>query len=351
MALSSGATPALALILFACGLMLAGGSPAAATAGDSVAGDRLMMGRFLRWQAAYNRSYANAAEKRLRFEVYRRNIEHIEATNRAGNLTYQLGENQFADLTEEEFVDMYLMKGMPTTAGRVDAAANATFADGVVAVDAPPTVDWRTKGAVVPPKNQGPSCSSCWAFVTAATIESVNKIKKGNLVSLSEQQLVDCDPYDGGCNLGYFVNGYRWVIENGGLTTEAEYPYMARRSYCARAKSAHHVAAIRDYVQVPAGEANLQNAVAMQPVAAAIEAGGSMQFYSGGVYSGQCGTRMNHAVTVIGYGVDNASGLKYWLVKNSWGQSWGEQGYVRMRRDVGRGGLCGIALDLAYPVV
>ncbi|KAL6894680.1 hypothetical protein ACP4OV_008778 [Aristida adscensionis] len=348
---SGGATSALALILFiTCGLVLAA-SPAAAGGGS---GDKLMMHRFLRWQAKYNRSYSDAAEQQHRFEVYRRNMEYIEATNRAGNLTYELGENQFADLTEQEFVDTYLMKDMPTTrggGGGVAVDANASFCDAGVAAGAPASVDWRTRGAVVPPKNQGASCSSCWAFVTAATIESVNKIKKGNqLVSLSEQQLVDCDPYDGGCNLGYFVNGYKWVIENGGLTTEAEYPYQARRVYCNRAKSGHHVATIRSYAQVPAGEANLQNAVVQQPVAAAIEAGGSMQFYRGGVYSGPCGQRMNHAITVIGYGAD-AGGQKYWLVKNSWGNTWGENGYVRMRRDVGRGGICGIALDLAYPVV
>ncbi|XP_062209306.1 ervatamin-C-like [Phragmites australis] len=348
MALSIGATSVLALILFTCGLVFAA-SPAEA-AGDSVdAGDKLMMDRFLRWQAAYNRSYPTAEEKQQRFEVYRRNIEYIEATNRAGNLTYQLGENQFTDLTEEEFLDMYAMKGMT---GRVHggARANASLSEGV-AVDAPTSVDWRSNGAVTPIKNQGPSCSSCWAFVTAATIESITKIKTGKLVSLSEQELIDCDPYDGGCNLGYFVNGYRWVIQNGGLTTEANYPYQARRNYCSRSKAANHAAKISDYVQVPAGEAELQRAVAQQPVAAAIEMGGSLQFYSGGVFSGQCGTRMNHAITVVGYGADASTGLKYWIVKNSWGQSWGERGYLRMRRDVGRGGMCGIALDLAYPVV
>jgi KDEL-tailed cysteine endopeptidase len=170
-------------------------------------------------------------------------------------------------------------------------------------------------------------------------------------VSLSEQELIDCDPYDGGCNLGYFVNGYKWVIENGGLTTDANYPYQARRNYCSRNKAANYAARIRNYVKVPAGEAELQRAVAQQPVAAAIETASNLQHYSGGVYSGQCGTKMNHAITVVGYGADESTGLKYWIVKNSWGQSWGERGYVRMQRDVGRGGTCGIALDLAYPVM
>ncbi|TVU46504.1 hypothetical protein EJB05_06045 [Eragrostis curvula] len=340
MAFPRGATSLILLaFMFAASL---------ATAAESVddAGDKLMMDRFVRWQAAHNRSYATAEEKQRRFQVYRRNMEHIEATNRAGNLTYQLGENQFTDLTPEEFIDRYTMKG---TVGN-SKQANATFSEGE-AVDAPTSVDWRSQGAVTPIKNQGPDCASCWAFVTAATIESLNKIKNGRLVSLSEQELIDCDPYDGGCNLGYFVNGYRWVIENGGLTTSADYPYQARRNYCSRSKAANYAARIRDYVQVPAGEAELQRAVAQQPVAAAIEMGGNLQYYSGGVFSGQCGQRMNHAITVVGYGADANTGLKYWLVKNSWGTNWGERGYLRIRRDVGRGGLCGIAMDLAYPVM
>ncbi|CAD6204103.1 unnamed protein product [Miscanthus lutarioriparius] len=351
MALSRGF---FALVLVACcSLMLAVSASASGggVADDGVVGgDKLMMDRFLRWQATYNRSYPTPEERQRRFQVYRRNMEHIEATNQAGNLTYTLGENQFADLTEEEFLDLYTMKGMPPV--RRDAGKKqANFSSPAAAVDAPTSVDWRSKGAVTPIKNQGPSCSSCWAFVTAATIEGITQIKTGKLLSLSEQELIDCDPYDGGCNLGYFVNGYKWVIQNGGLTSEANYPYQARRYQCNRSKAANHAARISNYVQVPQGESQLQQAVAQQPVAAAIEMGGSLQFYSGGVWSGQCGTRMNHAITVVGYGADSSSGLKYWLVKNSWGQSWGERGYLRMRRDVTRGGLCGIALDLAYPVV
>ncbi|EER94674.1 ervatamin-C [Sorghum bicolor] len=341
-----------ALILVACcSLMLQAAAAAGGGADGVVVGadgdNKLMMDRFLRWQATYNRSYPTAEERQRRFQVYRRNMEHIEATNRAGNLTYTLGENQFADLTEEEFLDLYTMKGMPPVRRDAGKKQQANFSS---VVDAPTSVDWRSRGAVTPIKNQGPSCSSCWAFVTAATIESITQIRTGKLVSLSEQELIDCDPYDGGCNLGYFVNGYKWVIQNGGLTTEANYPYQARRYQCNRSKAGQRAARISNYRQLPQGEAQLQQAVAQQPVAAAIEMGGSLQFYSGGVWSGQCGTRMNHAITVVGYGADS-SGVKYWLVKNSWGQTWGERGYLRMRKDVRQGGLCGIALDLAYPIV
>ena len=183
-----------------------------------------------------------------------------------------------------------------------------------------------------------------------ATIETLNWIKTGKLVSLSEQQLVDCDMYDGGCNLGSYHRGYKWVIENGGLTTEEDYPYTAVRGACNRAKSARHAATIRGQGAIaPQNELVMQRAVAGQPIAVAIEVGSGMQFYKTGVYSGPCGTRLAHAVTVVGYGTDAASGAKFWIVKNSWGQTWGERGYIRMRRDVGGPGICGITLDVAYP--
>ena len=169
MALSSGSASWVALILFSCGgliIMSAGDAAAAGGGGDD---SRLMMGRFLRWQAEYNRSYPTAEERQRRFQVYRRNMEHIEATNRAGNLTYTLGENQFADLTEQEFLDLYTMKGMPTGSGDAGRkqAANVSFS----AVDGPTSVDWRAQGAVTPIKNQGPSCCA-WIYIINIIIVS-----------------------------------------------------------------------------------------------------------------------------------------------------------------------------------
>ena len=192
---------------------------------------------------------------------------------------------------------------------------------------------------------------SCWAFSAVATIESLYWIKTGKLVALSEQQLVDCDQYDGGCNRGYYHRAFQWIIENGGLTTMADYPYKAARGTCDRAKSKHHAVTISGHAAAPKTELGLQTAVARQPIGVAIEVTSGMQFYKSGVYSGPCGTQMGHAVTTVGYGADASSGLKYWIVKNSWGQTWGEAGYIRMRRDVGGPGLCGIVLDTAYPTM
>jgi KDEL-tailed cysteine endopeptidase len=150
-------------------------------------------------------------------------------------------------------------------------------------------------------------------------------------VSLSEQVLIDCDPYDGGCNRGHFTNGYRWVILNGGMTTSAEYPYQGRRTSCNRGKAANRVASISNYV-LTSGEAALLRAVTQQPVAAGIAMGGNLEYYTGGVFSGQCGSKENHGITVVAYGADAFTGLRYWIIKNSWGTRWGEKGFARLRR-------------------
>ncbi|KAM0882963.1 hypothetical protein ACQ4PT_031949 [Festuca glaucescens] len=347
MAFSSGTGtwPVIATVLRRRGLFSA--FPAASS-GRVDSGDMLMMDRFLRWQATHNRSYLSAKERLHRFEVYRDNVEYIDATNRRGELSYELGENEFADLTQDEFLARYTSydaehrssdddaSDIETTAGGGDADLwSSGGGDDSLEAPPPPSVDWRAKGAVVPPKSQSSSCCTL----------STYWIKTGKLVSLSEQQLVDCDQYDGGCNLGSYHRGYKWVVENGGLTTEAEYPYRAVRGPCNRAKSARIAAKITGQGGIPPrNELVMQKAVAGQPLGVAIEVGSGMQFYSG-----PCGTRLAHGVTVVRYGADPSTGAKYWIVKNSWGQTWEERGYIRMRRDVGGPGICGITLDVAYP--
>ncbi|CAL5085387.1 unnamed protein product [Urochloa decumbens] len=323
-----------------------------------------MLERFQAWQATYNRTYGTPEEFQRRLEVYSENMEFIEETNNLGR-SYKLGVNQLADLTYEEFQDTYLMKlGEVPSAPEPDEAMEQlgimnedTSSGGYLNNtddEAPNSVDLRTKGAVTPVKNQK-QCGSCWAFAAVASIEGVHKIKTGRLVSLSEQEIVDCDRggNDHGCQGGYPSYAMAWVARNRGLTTESDYPYVSRQVHqCRRNKLRHHAARISGVQAVRRNnEAALERAVAGRPVAVSIDASRVFQFYKSGVFSGPCSTRLNHAVTVVGYGA-TARGRKYWIVKNSWGKTWGEKGYVRMQRRVrARKGMCGIAMEPYYPVM
>ncbi|KAI7739578.1 hypothetical protein M8C21_016155 [Ambrosia artemisiifolia] len=193
----------------------------------------------------------------------------------------------------------------------------------------------------------------CWAFSTIAATEGITGITTGKLISLSEQELMDCDRSgeDQGCEGGYMDDGFDFIVKNKGINTEAAYPYKAVDATCNTKKEGVAAAKITGHEDVPANsESALLKAVAMQPVSVAIDAGeADFQFYSSGVFNGTCGTELDHGVTAVGYGTSD-DGVKYWLVKNSWGTSWGEEGYIRMQRDVeAKEGLCGIAMMASYP--
>lgn len=193
----------------------------------------------------------------------------------------------------------------------------------------------------------------CWAFSAVAAMEGINQIAHKKLVSLSEQELVDCDTKgeDHGCEGGLMDEAFKFIMQNKGLTSEANYPYKEVDGSCNRNKEQFPAARITGYEDVPVNnEKALLNAVTHQPISVAIDASGAaMQFYSSGIFTGDCGTELDHGVTAVGYGIA-AQGTKYWLVKNSWGTSWGEDGYIRMERDTrAKEGLCGIAKDPSYP--
>ena len=186
-----------------------------------------------------------------------------------------------------------------------------------------------------------------------AAVEGITQIKTGTLISLSEQQLLDCAVEGNhGCNGGNMDNAFKYIIQNQGLTSEEKYPYQGMEGNCDQEKASNSAAKISGFKDVPSNnEEALRQAVATQPVSVAID-GSSRAFksYQSGVFSGECGTNLNHAVTAVGYGTDD-DGTPYWLIKNSWGTNWGENGYMKILRDIeAPEGLCGLAMKPSYPV-
>ncbi|MED6170459.1 hypothetical protein PIB30_031111 [Stylosanthes scabra] len=289
-------------------------------------------------------------EKLKRFNVFKHNVMHVHNTNKMDK-PYKLKLNNFADMTNEEFVSTYAGSRIDHHRRFHSEKDKGSFMYENVK-NVPDSVDWREKGAVTPVKNQGP-CGSCWAFTTVFSIEGINQIKTQKLVSLSEQELVDCDvEKNQGCMGGLMEYAYIYVKNMGGITTEQNYPYKASKGTCDTLKANDKAVSIDGFEKVPVNDEDaLLKAAANQPVAVGIEAGGyDFQFYKEGVYNGPCGTQLNHGVGLAGYGVTN-DGTKYWIVKNSWGEQWGEKGYVRMQRGVPqKEGICGITMLASYPI-
>jgi len=307
------------------------------------------------WKVKYGKSYASAMEEKFRMMIYMDNRDRITKHNKSadkGQKSYYMSMNEYGDLLHSEFVA--LMNGFKHSAHPARKSFGISKASTSSKVtENPPAVDWRDKGAVTPVKNQG-QCGSCWAFSSTGALEAQHFRKTGKLVSLSEQNLVDCSNEDGnyGCNGGLMDNAFEYIMKNGGIDTELSYPYDATDHSC---KFNNDTVGATDtgYVDITSGDEDaLKTAVAtVGPISVAIDASHySFQFYSKGVYNEpDCSpTQLDHGVLAVGYGTTE-DGSDYWLVKNSWGEGWGVDGYVRMTRN--KHNQCGVASSASYPLV
>ncbi|KAL9274722.1 Cysteine protease RD19A-like protein [Drosera capensis] len=295
----------------------------------------------------FNRKYATESENEHRFNVFRSNLRRARRHQRI-DPSAEHGVTQFSDLTPAEFRSRFL--GMRR---RLRLPSDANTAPILPTENLPEDFDWREKGAVTEVKNQG-SCGSCWSFSTTGALEGANFLATGKLVSLSEQQLVDCDhecdpeeagACDAGCNGGLMNSAFEYTLKTGGLMKEEDYPYTGTdRGTCNFDKS-KIAATVANFSVVSLDESQIAaNLVKNGPLAVAINAA-FMQTYIGGVSCPYiCSKRLDHGVLLVGYGSKGYAPVRmkekpYWIIKNSWGENWGESGYYKICR--GRN-ICGV---------
>lgn len=304
-----------------------------------------------RFKGTHGKNYESPIEEEYRRYHWEQNVDFIQKHNLEydmGRHAFSAGINEYSDWSPKEY-KMFL-NGFVPRAHKKNSTNLKFHPEGMAWYGLPDTVDWRTKGYVTPIKNQG-QCGSCWAFSSTGALEGQHFKKTGKLVSLSEQNLVDCVEKNAGCNGGWMADAFDYVQKNGGIDTEQCYPYTAQDGQC-QFDSSCVGSTCSGSVEIPQGsEHALQVAVAMQgPVSVAIDANHQsfMQYRSGVFTEPKCSTtQSDHAVLVVGYGTDD--GQDYWLVKNSWGTSWGMDGYIKMARN--RDNMCAIATYAIYPEV
>ncbi|OEH73755.1 cathepsin L [Cyclospora cayetanensis] len=314
--------------------------------------DRHFAVSFSRFMTDHAKSYASLEEKQKRFKIYKANLTHIMLHNQQGH-SYSLAMNKFGDWTAQEFGRM--VKGFKQNPSSMQhSRLGVDHSLSVISpASLPASVDWRSKGCVTPPKDQG-QCGSCWAFSASGAVEGAWCSKTRELVSLSEQMLMDCSGYLGNnsCNGGLMDDAFSYITHRG-LCTEADYPYEAHDDKCraTRCKVRVHIGGFYDVP--PKNETAMKAALATHgPVSVAIQADQvDFQFYKKGVFDAPCGTNLDHGVLLVGYGTDEETHRDFFIMKNSWGTGWGEKGFMRMAQHKGKEGQCGLLLAGSYPLV
>ncbi len=304
---------------------------------------------FKAWQTQFGVHVRTLDEYVLRLASFTANHKLIVAHNTAPGLTWRMGHNAFSHMTPGEFKATMLLSPLPWRSHHNKTVNSSHVSSGAAL---PPLVDWVSAGAVTPVKNQG-QCGSCWAFSTTGALEGALFLATHKLVSLSEQMIVDCDTTDSGCNGGLMDNAFNWVASRGGVCAEAAYAYTAQTGACQKGCALVPGTAPKQHTDVEPTDEALMAAIAGQPVSLAIEADQSgFQFYSSGVFTGECGTALDHGVLGVGYGPASGTEPAYYKVKNSWGSSWGDAGYIKIEKgNKQTGGLCGILTSASFPTL
>jgi C1A family cysteine protease len=320
--------------------------------------DRLeKLDAFHNWTKEYNHFFKNTTDFFSKFQIWYDNDKFIQNINNQ-NLPYKLGHNQFSIYTFDEFI---FQSGLNNS--YINKNNNKLYGF-TKKYELPQQHDWISLGAVTDVKDQG-KCGSCWAFSTTGALEGAYFVKNKQLVSFSEQELVDCENSkhggsDLGCNGGDMDTAFSWIKSNKGLCSEQDYPYVSGTTHKANDQcsicSVVNGSQILNWTDVPPkSDDALMYAVYQQPVSVSIDAASLFfQFYKSGVFTGMCGTKLDHGVLAVGFGTDNSTNMDYYLVKNSWGKTWGDNGYIKIAKgekyNFGSG-QCGILLSASYPVL